>query len=310
MISASGAVQSATVVIVSYRTPSLTQAAVRSALTANVGQVIVVDNASGDESVQALQSEADPRLVVLENAKNRGFGTACNRGAREATEPNVIFLNSDAELNVDAVRIMLASLTSLGGRAIVGPRLIGRDGAIQRSAGLLPGPTDLVIRALALHRIAARLLRAPIIGPSIRGGRIASEYDSARITEGSLDTDMLSAACFAIGRDAFLKLGGFDERFFMYFEDADLCRRALVAGLRIRYVPDAVVFHVVGGSSSGDYRFSPMYARSMRQYLQKWWGPAGGALALLLLALRLVGHAVTVRHGTRRAFDALSAAMR
>ena len=126
----------------------------------------------------------------------------------------------------------------------------------------------------------------------------------------SLDTDMVSGACFAIGREAFLELGGFDERYFMYFEDADLCRRAARAGMAIRYVPSAVVTHVGGASSEGDYHYSPLYARSMRQYLEKWWGAPGAALAILLLWLRLVGHALVVHRGTGQAMAALRAALR
>jgi GT2 family glycosyltransferase len=120
---------------------------------------------------------------------------------------------------------------------------------------------------------------------------------------------MVSGACFAIGRQAFEELRGFDERFFMYFEDADLCRRASAAGMPIRYVPDAVVTHIGGASSSEDYHFGPYHARSMRQYLGKWYGPPGSALAIVLLWLRAVGFSVTFRPQAKRAWRALWAAL-
>jgi GT2 family glycosyltransferase len=120
---------------------------------------------------------------------------------------------------------------------------------------------------------------------------------------------MVSGACFAIGREAFVELGGFDERFFLYFEDADLCRRALGAGMTISYVPNAVVPHIWGASSSEDYHFGPAHARSMRQYLTKWYGHPGGALAILIAWLRLIGFAVTARPATGRSFRAFLATL-
>ena len=150
----------------------------------------------------------------------------------------------------------------------------------------------------------------PLAARLARRTRLGSEYESAATATNSIDTNMVSGACFAIGRDAFWELGGFDERFFMYFEDADLCRRAAAAGIPIRYVPSALVTHIGGASSDGDYHFSPMHARSMRQYLEKWWGPPGAALVIILLWLRLLGHAIVLHRGTSKAFTALRAALR
>ena len=83
-----------------------------------------------------------------------------------------------------------------------------------------------------------------------RGNRLAREYDLAVDSTEPISTTHGVRRVFAIGRDAFLEIGGFDEDFFLYFEDADLCRRALKAGMAIRYVPQAVVTHIGGASSS------------------------------------------------------------
>ena len=112
-----------------------------------------------------------------------------------------------------------------------------------------------------------------------------------------------------MGREAFLELGGFDEDFFLYFEDADLCRRALRAGMAIRYVPDAVVTHIGGGSSSEDYHFGPRHARSMRIYLRKWYGLPGAALAVTLMFLRAVGFSVGAPRRAGRAWKAFAATL-
>jgi GT2 family glycosyltransferase len=162
-----------------------------------------------------------------------------------------------------------------------------------------------MVRALGLHALARRL---PAIGRLAAGGRIATEYESAVTAVEPISTSMVSGAVVAIGTDAFRELGGFDERFFLYFEDADLCRRAANAGMPIRYVPAAVARHVGGASSAVDYHFGPHHARSMRLYLHKWHGGAGDVVALLLLWLRWLGSAIVGRPGAHRAWRALVAA--
>lgn len=296
------------VVVVSYRTPELTVAAVRSALAVStVSEVVVVDNAPDDPTVERLRDIDDSRLVVIPNATNVGYGTAANQGVNAARAPLVLFLNSDAVVHADAVAALVAELERHDGHAIVGPRLIGPDGEVQRSSGLLPGPFDLAVRALGLHVVARQL---PVVGRLVRRSRTATEYESAATATDSTSTSMVSGAVAAIGTDAFRELGGFDEGFFLYFEDADLCRRAGRAGMAIRYVPRARVSHVGGASSANDYHFGPHHARSMRVYLRKWYGWPGDAVALLLLSLRWLGSSVGRRPGAARAREALVAAMR
>jgi len=300
------------VIIVTYRTPHLTVAAVRSAaVVPSVGEVVVVDNASRDGTADVLHDLRDDRIRVIVNDSNRGFGAAANQGAHLARGSTLIFLNSDALITDDASLAIGEEVSARSGRVVAGSRVVDPDGVVQRSAGLLPGPADLSIRSLGLHRLALQASRIGLLGAVIDRSRMGAEYSSALTgTAGAFDTNMVTGACFAIGREAFWELGGFDERFFMYFEDADLCKRAAAAGMPIRYVPSAVVTHIGGASSEGDYRFSPMHARSMRQYLEKWWGLPGAALAILLLWLRLVGHALVLHPGTSKAFAAFRAAVR
>lgn len=298
------------VLIVSYRTPDLTVTAARSALGSGADTVVVVDNHSQDDTVRRLRSLEDPRLDVVENPVNAGFGTANNLAARRVSTDALVFLNSDAELSATAAGHMLAELARYGGRAIIGPRLIGPDGAIEHSAGLLPVPSDIAVRAVGLHVVGWWLASLPLTSGLMRRTRFLREYATAERAESATDTTFVSGACFAIGRDAFWQLGGFDERFFMYFEDADLCRRAAAAGLAIRYVPSAVVPHVRGASVPDDYPFGPLRSRSLRQYLAKWYRPAGGHLALVMLWIRAVRHTAGLRPGTKRAWRSLWAALR
>ena len=300
---------SVTVVIVSFRTPELTDTAARSALDAGADAVVVVDNRSEDDTVRRLRSIDDPRVVVVESTANVGFGAGSNLGARRASTDALLFLNSDAELTRQSASHLLAELARYGGRAIVGPRLLGPDGEIEHSAGLLPVPTDIAVRALGLHVIGWWLAGLPFVGGLIRRSRFLREYASAEEAREAFDTNFVTGACFAIGREAFWELGGFDERYFMYFEDADLCRRASAHGMTIRYVPTAVVSHVRGASTAGDYPFGPLRSRSMRQYLRKWYGPSGAAMAILLLWLRAVRHSIGLHPGSGRAWRSWWAAI-
>ncbi len=297
------------VVIVNYRTPDLTFAAARSALDAGADAVVVVDNQSADVTVQRLRSIGDPRVVVVENPLNVGFGAGANAGARRVSAEALLFLNSDAELTKGAADHLLAELARWRGRAIIGPRLIGPDGEVEHSAGLLPVPSDIAVRALGLHVVGWWLVRLPLAGTLIRRTRFLREYASAEVAQEAFDTNFVTGACFAIGREAFRELGGFDERFFMYFEDADLCRRASGRGMAIRYVPSAVVCHVRGASAAGDYPFGPLRSRSMLQYLRKWYGRRGSAMAILLLWLRALRHSLGLHPGSGRAWRSLWAAI-
>jgi GT2 family glycosyltransferase len=295
------------VVIVNYRTPELSVAAAASASEDGAMRVVIVDNASGDGSADVFRALPDGRIRVLENDRNAGFGTAANLGAREARGDVLVFLNSDARLRRGALATIAESLRATAGRAIIGPRLVGEDGTVQRSAGLVPRPDDLVLRGLGVQHLARALSRVPVLGRLLRSTRIATEYDQATVATATIDVTMVSGACLAIGREAFAELGGFDRRYFMYFEDADLCRRATRAGWPIRYVPDAVVDHIGGASSPGDYRFRPWHAASMIRYLRDWHGSAGVSIGLAILSLRAIGHVLTLRPNAGTAVAAFRA---
>jgi len=299
----------ASVVIVNYRTPDLSERAARSALADGATEVIVVDNASGDDSVEHLRAIADERVHVVANPTNAGFGTGANAGARVATGDVLVFLNSDASVRPGSLASMAFAVEDAGSRAIVGPRLVGEDGEIQRSAGLVPKPDDLLIRGLGLHHLGRAIGSLPVIGRIVGRHRISAEYHQAIEATEPIDVTMVSGACMAIGRAAFEKLGGFDERYFMYFEDADLCRRAARAGWPVRYLPGAVVDHVGGASSVGDYRFGPWHAASMIRYLRDWHGATGVASGLAILWLRAVGQVVTLRSTAGRSVAALRAGL-
>jgi GT2 family glycosyltransferase len=289
----------ASVIVVNYRTPDLTERAIRSAIAEGVEQVVVIDNASGDGSLGLLRGIDDPRVIVVESPNNLGFGAAANLGAGRASGDLLVFLNSDAEFEPGAMGPIVDELTRQG-HSVVGPRVLNIDRSIQRSAGMLPRPLDLTIRAVGLHHLAQMLSRMPVLGSVMARTTLAREYSASTWTS-RIDVSMVSGSCLGIRTADFRALGGFDDRYFMYFEDADLCRRAAQSGMLIRFVPDARVTHRVAGSAENDWHFGPLHGPSMVVYLRRWNGRLGGSMALWLLAVRAIAKTVLRRPGASRA---------
>ncbi len=198
--------------------------------------VIAVDNASGDGTAAALRKVA-PWVEVLDMPRNAGFAAGCNAGIRHAGNVDLIALiNPDVRVHES----FLASLATFDWPAEVaarGPLVLTPDGSIEQSARGFPRLATAIFGRTSL---LARLL--PGIAVVRHGLR-------ARPAAGPLDVDWVSGACIVMPRDRFERVGPLDEGYFMYWEDADWCRRAHEAGLRIVYDPRIVVTHHQGSSS-------------------------------------------------------------
>jgi len=209
-------------------------------------EAVVVDNASADGSAAAAESFAQAALI--RNTTNVGFGRAVNQAVAVSKAPLLLLLNPDCQLAVGAIAAMRAVLEAEPTCAVVGPRILDPNGAIQGSARGDPDMlTGLFGRTGALRGLMPFL-------PVARRNVVAE--DAVRSGASSVVVDWLSGACLLVRRDAFLTAGGFDERFFMYWEDADLCRRLRGRGFTVRYVPDAMAVHKVGRSSETAKRSS------------------------------------------------------
>lgn len=195
-------------------------------------QVIVVDNASTDGSVDDLPPLPRP-LRLIRNADNRGFGRACDQGAAAGAAPAILFLNPDTQVEPDALDVARAALTAHPRTGIVGARLVDPDGRTARSCARAPTALGLLGRALALDRLG--LVRPHFL----------RDWDHAE----DRAVDQVMGAFLMIRRDLFRTLGGFDPRFFVYWEDADLCTRARAAGFAVRYVAGAVARHLGQGTT-------------------------------------------------------------
>ena len=229
-------------VLVNYNSGSELERALRSIadeLTGVRWEGVVVDNASADESAKAVAAFAPVRL--LRNSENVGFGRGVNQGVRETTAPYVLIMNPDCRLVAGAMATLRAELDRHEGCAIVGPRILDPDGSIQGSArgdpdmltGLF-GRTAMLRRHLPFLPVARRNV---VVDDVIRSG------------EPSMPVQWLSGACMLARREAFEAVKGFDDRYFLYWEDADLCRRLRARGYHVRYVPGASAIHRVGHST-------------------------------------------------------------
>jgi len=206
--------------------------------------IVVVDNASTDESIRWLRSDelagrlGGVKLHLIENAENVGFGRANNQAFAFTGARLLFLLNADAELKPGACDTLVATLESDGRVGACGPRLVNPDGSLQISVWRNPPAAwATLVSGLRLYEILPRRLR----GELLLAGHWA--HDRRR------DVGMLSGAAILARREMVEDVGGFDERFHMYGEDNEWCLRMVRAGWRLVFEPAAVVMHHGGHSS-------------------------------------------------------------
>ncbi len=215
-------------------------------------EVIVVDHG---HPVGRPVIEGDlPRGVRLVRAeRNRGFGAGCNEGAHLAGGELLLFLNPDAELQPGAIEAMVARFESDERIGVVGGRLLRPDGSDELSFGRRPRPRDLLAIALRLDALA------PIF-PRLGGFRMAAADPSLPELP-----HWVSGALLLISARLFREVAGFDERFFLYCEDVDLCDRVRAGGARVAYEPSARARHHGGGTGP------PWSADRHVEHWRSWW---------------------------------------
>jgi len=241
-------------------------------------EAVVVDNASTDGST-AIVGEFTPRARLVANAVNVGFGRAVNQGLAATSAPLVLIMNPDCRLVAGAIGALRAELDAHAGCALAGPRILNPDGSVQGSARGDPNMlTGLFGRSAALTRMMPWL--------SVARRNVVSEA-AIRSGERSVVVDWVSGACMLARRDALEEVRGFDERYFLYWEDADLCRRLRDRGHHIRYVPGAAAIHRVGHSSRSA-RESAIRAFHQSAYLYYATHVAPGRLAPRRLLARAI----------------------
>ncbi len=240
-------------------------------------EIILVDNASVDGEPEAIESAhaSDPRLRVLRNATNVGFGSACNRGAAIAHGDVLVFLNPDCELPPTLVRAARECIDSCADIGLLGAMVCEPDGTPARG-NRRRDPS--LRRALASITGLARLeSRWPALG--------GVEMPVCAGTPPSIEmVEAVSGACMTLPRRVFEQLRGFDEGYFLHAEDLDLCRRVRDAGFHVAIAHALHVIHVRGSSS----RHRPVFVarhkhRGMWRYFRKFDPAARNAIVRVLV---------------------------
>jgi len=231
--------------------------------------VVVVDNASTDESLAGIEA-CRSAVRIVQTGRNLGYGSAVNRGVAETDAPLVLALNPDVELEAGALLRLSSCLKADSARGIVGPRLLDSTGAVQASCGTAPTLWGEVCGRFLLH----------LIFPFLRfRQRRPSELEPV---------GWVTGACFMARRSALQAVGGLDEAIFMYYEDIDLCLRLQRAGWQVCYLPEAVAAHA-GGGSSRQVLESMLVAseESYGHFVRKHFSPLGALVLAVLMPVEM-----------------------
>lgn len=223
-------------------------------------EVLVVNN--DDETLNDVTDELMEKISfrIMELQKNVGFGRAHNAGFRESQGKFILFLNPDTRILPGALQALLDVFEKNEQIGIAGPLLVDLAGKVQ--------PDCFGSRHTPLSAVKRKIFK--------RGKR--QEFARGDIFE----TDWVSGGAMLVRRDVFEEMGGFDEKYFMYFEDVDLCLRAKKRGSKIAVVPNALVFHESGKSFASEREKKKHYYVSQDYYTKKHFGSAAAGLVKLL----------------------------
>jgi GT2 family glycosyltransferase len=249
-------------IVVNYNAGQMLEDCVASALEAGSARVIVVDNASRDDSLAKIEARfaGDQRLTVIRNGANLGFSAGCNVGIKASTAGSVFFLNPDGRLERGALARLMEVLHSEAKIGMVGGFLCNPDGSEQPGGRRqFPTPENAFAYAFGLTKIAPKLF------PNFR-------LENTPLPAEPVDIPAMSGACMLVKRAALEDVGLWDEGYFLHCEDLDWCMRFLIKHWRLVYVPDAPVKHVWGGSSKSRPIFVEWHKhRGMIRFYRKFY---------------------------------------
>lgn len=236
-------------------------------------EIVVVDNASHDDSVAVVRAKY-PHVLLITNQENRGFTGGNNQGIEASHGRYVMVLNPDTEVLGDALDRLVVYLDEHPGVGAIGPQLLNPDRSIQSSRRRFPTLTTALFESTWLQGLAPK--------------RILTRYYMDDVpSTATHEVDWLNGACTVFRREALDQVGLYDARnFFMYSEELDLCRRVKEANWKVVYLPEAQVVHYVGKSSEQAVAARHIHFQTSKvHYFRKWHG----AFPANLLRLFLLG---------------------
>lgn len=288
-----------TVVVVNYNTAHLLDR-MFAALEAGRGvlrlQLIVVDNASRDGSADLLRTKF-PNAELIENQVNVGFGRANNQALSRARGRYVLLLNTDAFVSADTLPKTVDFMDTHPRCGVLGVKLIGHDGTLQPCCRYFPTPWNIFLGSTGLQRFFPRT-------------RLVDDmsWDHASMRE----CDWVPGCYYLVRRDVIERVGLFDPRYFLYYEEVDHCRAVRQAGWSVTYYPFTPVVHL-GGESAGTEgpltragrQISTLQIESELLYFRKHHGMTGVLAAVFFATL---SDALSVCKGLLRLDSARAAA--
>ena len=288
---AGGSEPSVSVLVVNYHAYDELEACLESLGRQCFGVEVIVVDQDTRESRRRIIEQRHRDVRWIPQTTNSGFAAGVNLAARRASGSYLYLVNPDAVVAPDAAGVLAEWLKERPHVAVIGSMVLDPDGSIQGSARRFPG-----ISTLFGGRTAWMTRRFP--GNPLSRRNILT---GAHVRE-PIEVDWVSGASMMIRRRAFDAVGGMDERFFLYWEDADLCKRLRDAGLATVYHPGPSVTHRCGGSGGGSPRSIVAFHRSAYRYFRKHGGALGllaSPLALVALTLRLCVTLLATRVGPR-----------
>ncbi|MFC2130828.1 glycosyltransferase family 2 protein [Bacteroidota bacterium] len=226
------------IVIISYNTNELTLECIESVYkTADdlIDKIIVVDNASEDDSVNAIKQKF-PDVKLIKNSENLGYAKAVNIGVKASSAEYVIISNQDVLYHADSIKLLIEYIKAAPKVGAAGPQQIYPDGSWQYSKGDLPGIKLGLKKLFLINHIAEYVQKS-----SWKKGRRKTKPE---------DTSYLDGAVIAVRRKAFDDVNGFDEDYFFYTEEADFCYKLKKEGWNIKHIPVSIVTHFRGATDN------------------------------------------------------------
>lgn len=244
-----------------------------------ISEVIVIDNHSIDESLYLVrQMTFSFHLFIIKNKANKGFAKACNQGAAIGKGDYFLFLNPDTIVKADTFEKSIYYMNKINNQlGALGVQLLDETGEIQRTCSRLPKKRYYLAKCLGINFIFKKL------------NSFMLEWDHKK----SRKVEEVMGAYFLVPQKVFYQLKGFDERFFVYYEEVDFCARLKKAGYYVYYLATAQIFHKGGGASSQVKAKRLFYEmRSRYQYEKKYSGILGAWITKQLIYLEGISRLV------------------
>ncbi len=220
------------------------------------------------------------KTKIIENSKNSGYGAALNQGAKIAQGKYLVLSNSDLIFQKEAISFMIQKVEKDSKIGIIGPQFLNSKKEISKVCSDIPFLPQAIFPLSSLNNLFPQ-------------NKYSKNYHLDGFTgENEVEVPAICGACMLIKKATFIKISGFDERFFMYFEEADICYRIFKAGFKVLYFPSAKVIHFIGKSSDDKIWIRKTFEKSRYEFFKKYHGKIAGTLGESVI--RLINHSALV----------------